>query len=700
MRLIFFFFLIVSINYGRAQNSYVDSLKLAYEGEYTPEKKLELSKELSDAYSVINSATSLFYAGEVLKIASALDDDVELGDAYLFVSTVNFNLGNNQAALKDGKNAIEFYEKAGNHKLLGDLYFHLESIYDHIGEYPNSLLMVQKAMVEYEAIKDTLGLAACYNDIGVIHYYSEQYESALEYTNKSYELYTSLNDSAGKGSCYNNLANVYWELGDEELSLEFYQKGYDIDVLTGNIEGQATSLYNIGEVYAALDKYDEAEKTFLEVHELASSINDHWLMTYSLRGLASVYSHQGDYRKALEKAEESIQLSIEIGAIAEQSESYSVISDIYKQIGDYQKALAYYEEFNSLRDSIFNIENASILNEMETKFQTEKISTENELLRKEGELSELKVNEQKQRNLYLYIGLGLVLVITIVILWSLFTKQKANKKLKTQQILIQDRNKSLNTAFLEIEEKNKEITASISYAKRIQSAILPDDKMIKDHFKDSFILYKPKDIVAGDFYWFDVIDGTTLIAAADCTGHGVPGALVSVVCNNALNRAVREFGLLKPSDILDKVTDLVIEQFEKSDEDVKDGMDIALCSIKGNNLEYSGANNPLWIIRNKDIIETKAVKQPVGKFDKRAPFINHEITLNDSDSVYLFSDGYIDQFGGPKGKKLKAKPFRELLLSMNELSMESQKDLLDDKFESWRGDLEQIDDVCVIGVRV
>jgi len=545
-----------------------------------------------------------------------------------------------------------------------------------------------------------MAIAACYNDIGVVHYYGEKYESALEYTNKSFELYSLINDSSGKGSCYNNLANVYWELGEEELSLEYYRKGYDIDVLMGNIEGEATTLYNIGEVYVVLEQYDEAEKTFLEVHELASSINDQWLMTYSLRGLASVYNIQGNYILALEKAEASIGLAEEIGAIAEQSESYSVISDIYKESGDYKKALEYFEEFYALEDSIFNIENASILNEMETKFQTEKVFTENELLRKEGELAELKVNEQKQRNLYLYLGLGLVLVITIVILWSLFTKQKANKELKLQKSLIQERNVSLNNAFSEIEEKNKEITASISYAKRIQSAILPDNIVMKNHFNDFFVLYKPKDIVAGDFYWFDVVDDTVLVAVADCTGHGVPGAMVSVVCNNALNRAVREFGLLKPSDILDKVTDLVIEQFEKSDEDVKDGMDIALCSINGDTLEYSGANNPLWIVREGGVLETKAVKQPVVKFDKRQPFVNHEITLDKLDSVYIFSDGYIDQFGGPKGKKLKAKPFREFLLSIEGKPMESQKKLLSEKFETWKGDLEQIDDVCVIGVKV
>jgi len=683
-----------------AQNRYVDSLKLEVESEFEPGKKLILLTELSNTYLDVNEVTSLYYAGEVLKIASALEDDIEIGKAYQLVAYVNFSFGKQQVALREAKKAITYFEKNNEHKLLGDLYIFIESIYDQIGEYPNSLIMAQKALVEYEIISDTLGQAAAYNDIGVVHYYSQKYEIALEYTNKSYELYKLVNDSSGIGSCFNNLANVYWGLGDEELSLEYYQKGYEIDVAIGDFEGQATSLYNIGEVYVILEKYVEAEETFLRVYELSDSIGDKWLKTYALRGLASLFSYQGKYSKALVYAKESVKLSKDIGAAAEVSESYYVISDIYKQSEKYKEALEYFEKYYNMEDTIFNIENASIINEMEAKFQTDKMSTENELLKQKGELTELKVHEEKQRNLYLNIGLGLILIISGVILWSLFAKQKANKKLKGQKDLIQEKNERLHVAFSEIEEKNKEITASISYAKRIQSAILPDNKLVDSYLKESFILYKPKDIVAGDFYWMDVVGKTVLFAAADCTGHGVPGAMVSVVCNNALNRAVREFGLVKPSDILDKVTDLVIEQFEKSDEDVKDGMDIALCSLNGNILEYSGANNPLWIVRNGELLETRPVKQPVGKFDSREPFMNHVLELEEADTIYIFSDGYIDQFGGPKGKKLKAKPFRELLSTFQDESMESQKRLLNDQFENWRGDLEQIDDVCIIGVRV
>ena len=223
---------------------------------------------------------------------------------------------------------------------------------------------------------------------------------------------------------------------------------------------------------------------------------------------------------------------------------------------------------------------------------------------------------------------------------------------------------------------------------------------MKEYLNESFILYKPKDVVAGDFYWMEHKDGKVLFAAADCTGHGVPGAMVSVVCNNALNRSVREYGLTDPGRILDKTREIVIQEFEKSEEEVKDGMDIALCSIEDNKLKYAGANNPLWIIRNSEIIETKANKQPIGQFDKPVPYKTHSFDLEQDDSIYLFSDGYVDQFGGEKGKKFKSKAFRELLLCIQDKSMEQQQTIINEAFETWKGNLEQIDDVCVIGFRI
>jgi serine phosphatase RsbU (regulator of sigma subunit) len=262
----------------------------------------------------------------------------------------------------------------------------------------------------------------------------------------------------------------------------------------------------------------------------------------------------------------------------------------------------------------------------------------------------------------------------------------------------------LETQKIILEDKNREILDSIEYAKRIQTAILPPARVVHSFFKDSFILYLPKDIVAGDFYWMEEAEGRTYFAACDCTGHGVPGAMVSVVCNTALNRAITEMGERLPGKILDRTREMVLENFSKSDDEVKDGMDASLACLLPDQktLLWAGANNPLWIYRAgiRDIEEIKADKQPVGQSDQVKPFSTHEITVSPGDIIYLFTDGYADQFGGEHNRKLTRRGFKELLLSMADRAMDEQRSLLHEYLIQYRGTEEQIDDVCVMGVRV
>ena len=313
-----------------------------------------------------------------------------------------------------------------------------------------------------------------------------------------------------------------------------------------------------------------------------------------------------------------------------------------------------------------------------------------------------------QRNYFIF-GFGIMLVLVIFILRGYRQKQKANEIIASQKKEV-EKQKEL------IEEKQKEIVDSITYAKRLQQAILPPINFVKEYIPASFILFKPKDIVAGDFYWMEVVQFESkkkdehtsqnseliLFAAADCTGHGVPGAMVSVVCSNALNRTVKEFAINEPAKILDKVRDLVIETFQKSESEVKDGMDISLCAIdlKSKNMLWAGANNPLWIIRNNELLEFKPNKQPIGKTESPQPFSNHTIKLEEGDSLYLFTDGYADQFGGVKGKKFKYKKMQELLLQINNKSMQEQEHILNDKINSWKGILEQVDDILIVGIKI
>jgi ligand-binding sensor domain-containing protein/serine phosphatase RsbU (regulator of sigma subunit) len=309
--------------------------------------------------------------------------------------------------------------------------------------------------------------------------------------------------------------------------------------------------------------------------------------------------------------------------------------------------------------------------------------------------------------------IGLMVGCSVGLIW-LYIKWR-EKALKETQRKLEDtvtlRTKEIAHQKEIVEERNKEITDSINYAKRLQDAILPPTKLWFNALPDSFVLYLPKDIVAGDFYWLHTIEENhqrnILFAAADCTGHGVPGAMVSVVCSNALNRAVKEFGLTTPDTILNKVRDLVIETFEKSENKVLDGMDISLAALIESDscmpsVMWSGANNPLWIIRKgaQDVEEIKPDKQPVGNYGEQKPFTLHNLDVASGDAVYLFSDGYQDQFGGEKGKKFKSAELKKLLVDISDKKMYEQQIIIQEVFERWRGTLEQVDDVCIIGVRI
>ena len=302
------------------------------------------------------------------------------------------------------------------------------------------------------------------------------------------------------------------------------------------------------------------------------------------------------------------------------------------------------------------------------------------------------------------IASALVLILLIIIYRRLRITRKQKLVIEEQKEEVETQRDQIEGQKDEIEQKHGEIQESIAYAKRIQNAILPPDSLISQHLPNNFVYYQPKDVVAGDFYWMEVHDDVVFFAAADCTGHGVPGAMVSVVCHNALNRAVREFGLRDTGKILDKVRELVLITFEKSEEQMKDGMDICLCALnkKSNSLQFSGANNPLYLIKDGELETIKGTKQPIGHVQDPKPFESHDIDLKDIHSFYLTTDGYADQFGGPKNKKFSYKKLREMLLENSSKPMNEQHDILKSQLNNWieQGSDEQIDDICIIGVKL
>ena len=287
------------------------------------------------------------------------------------------------------------------------------------------------------------------------------------------------------------------------------------------------------------------------------------------------------------------------------------------------------------------------------------------------------------------------------------TYRLLNRALELSSNELNDAKAKLNVTLSELNEINHDLLSSIHYAKLIQEAILPTESTIKQVLPESFLFYRPRDIVSGDFYWMEQSESKILIAAVDCTGHGVPGAFMSIIGNNQLNAAVKEDELTTPGLILDRLSQGVSDTLsDTSDEEagIKDGMDIALVSIDYEKmvLEYAGAYNPLYVFRDGKLLETKGDKFPIGISidDTLRLFTNHEFELQKGDCVYIFSDGYPDQFGGPRGKKYKYEQFRQLLFGMHELPMEEQKILMENDFADWMGDLVQLDDVLVIGMRL
>lgn len=308
---------------------------------------------------------------------------------------------------------------------------------------------------------------------------------------------------------------------------------------------------------------------------------------------------------------------------------------------------------------------------------------------------------------YIIGGFVVLVLLMLFVLYYSFQNKKINHLLKRKHIEISKVNKN-------IEGKSKEINDSILYAKRIQSAILTSKEKFIENLSNSLLVFLPKDIVAGDFYWYKQKENLVFYAVADCTGHGVPAAMVSVICNHALNTCVNEFGLTNPGEILDKAREIVVDAFNHHGSPIQDGMDISLCVLDKNDVEkdgfysslkWAGANSPLWLIRSiknneSELFEYKPNKQPVGKTLDPTSFTTNTISLQKDDSLFIFSDGFSDQFGGEKGKKFMSRQFKDFLLSINNLSMETQQELVLEKFKDWKGDNEQVDDVCVVGVRV
>jgi serine phosphatase RsbU (regulator of sigma subunit) len=377
------------------------------------------------------------------------------------------------------------------------------------------------------------------------------------------------------------------------------------------------------------------------------------------------------------------------------------LSKIYARLGDYKKAFEYHEFFSLTKDSLLNEENQRSINEMQAKYETGQKE-------KEIQIKNLQINERdaqiRGQRITIFAsagGLILLFLLAIVVFRAYKLKQKANLLLKKQKLEIEIQ-KGI------IEEKNRDITDSITYAKHIQDAILPEKEKILQVLPESFILFMPKDIVSGDFYWYmQAGNGDILVASADCTGHGVPGAFMSMICSNTLTKIVSEYQLTQPGEVLTRLNKEIKSALKQKGENSssRDGMDIALLKFSFGNdtcrVDFAGANRPLIYFENGNMREIVPNKSAIGGFTHDDyQFINHSASLKKDSMLYIFSDGYADQFGGANGKKFMLKNLKELFKTIRNLSIKEQEKILREVFLSWKGGLEQVDDVLVIWIRV
>lgn len=628
---------------------------------------------LSTAFSRKDEMDSaLFYANECLKM------DLKEGDSTHICSSYN-QIGALYKDMQNYKKALDYYiksytisERNKDEKLLISTNINLGGIFVEIKNYPKAISYFKEAERLCMKTKYYDNLGGIYNNLAIASENSGKLNEANGYYAKSFRFFESINDIDGMANVLNSRAGIYYYENKLDSSLYFIEKSVNMYLSINDSLNAATKAINYASLLIAMERYNDAKEVLDDFKKIAVRFSDK----------SQYIGYFDTYAQVLHK-------------LGRSDEAYRLLF-----------------RMRVVNDSLNNTVNAKRLNEIEAKFNVTKERMEKMRLKKDKEIA-----DQKNAKLSVYIIsaivlMGLLLMLVLLFFRSSKQKQKTNDQLLKLNEEITASRKSIEHQNLMLEEKQKEITDSINYAQRIQNAYLPPQSAFLRIFENSFLLFKPKDIVSGDFYWcyhpksFDRTDkNIAYFAVADCTGHGVPGALMSVICCNALNEAIISLNLDSTGEILDKTRELVIRNLKsKIDSGQKDGMDIILGCLNFDTLElmYSGANNSLLVFRNdENKLETiPADKQPVGVYDRMKPFSTHVLQLNKGDVIFAYSDGYADQFGGEKGKKFKYSNLNNLLLSNVHLPMEELSNKLNEVFEEWRGSLEQVDDVCVMGIKI
>lgn len=693
---------------------------------------------------------ALEYYKKSLTIREELSNEDEIAASYINLGNVYKSINEYEKALTYLTKALELREKSGNKdniaytlNAIGNFYLQLK-IYDKAREYYSQSLEIR------QELNIPIDIAASYNNIGTVHRDLSNYESALEYYNKALEIRVKLGNKQAQAYSLNSIGGVYWIQKKYPSAIDYFSKALDLRKEVGNKFFIASSLKNLGILYKdkgdiekSLDYYSQALALYMETNdvegiaeiqnlkgnlfakvedsekaiEFYTNALDIYKESNIRNGIAFTSNNLADVLLSKGRTEEAIVLYKEALANANIIQNKDLsrtitlgLSKLYKAKNDFKTSLEYFEYATALQDSISQDMNKKRIAEIE--FEGTIKLKEKELEAAEFEIIQ-KEEKNKQYRIYMMIGIAVILLIAvflILIYYQFKQKKKANYLLEINKKELEIANTELEKTNGILELKNIQITDSINYAKRIQRAILPANNLIKKHFPESFIFYRPKDIVSGDFYWFVERNDYVYIASIDCTGHGVPGAFMSMIGNSVLNEVVNSGQAELPADILNLLDIAVIKALKQDTEDEnkqEDGMELALCRInkKNKTIDFSGANHKLYIINDTESKSVAGDLFPIGgmytiKKRKNARYSNHTISYNEGDRIYMFSDGFSDQFGGPDGYKFKSNNLVKLLSENRNMRMEELLKLLSNTFEDWKGDGKQIDDVLVMGIEM
>ena len=688
---------------------------------------------------------ALEYDKKCLKIQEELGLKEGIATSLNNIGYIYKRQGSISQAIKYYHKSMQIYKQIGDKKGLAMSLNNIAYIYDNQGDIEAALKYFHRSHKIYEEVGNQEGLAISFNNIGGVYRSQSDLKKAIEYYNKSLNISEEIGDKVGISTALNNLGLAYYDQENLEGALDLFSRSLKIYEEIGNKKGKAISLNNIGRIYKVQAEIGKAIEYCEKALAIEKEIGDKQGIAESYFNIGDIYFIDGKLDEAHKYATGCLNLSEELAYPKSIQKAAQLLSKIYAKQNKGIQALEMYKLYATMNDSILNQETRKVTFKQQARYDYEKQKAIDDI-KHEKQIAIEQKEKDKQRIIIFATVLGLLLLI--IFLFFVFNRLKITRKQKSiiegQKKEVSEVNEELQLLNEDLNQQNEEITAqrdeierqkefveeinfeinqSINYATRLQQSIFPEKNLLTKYLSEHFVLFKPKDKVSGDFYWWTHIENHTVITTADCTGHGVPGAFMSMLGTSFLREIVQKEYITHTGVILRKLRKEVVKALKQKGEigEQKDGMDMAIISInhETNLLQFSGAYNPLYIIRKGSLnIEDKAVrlheypdldyklyeikpdKMPIAIYDKMDVFTTHEIQLETGDQLYMFSDGYPDQFGGPKGKKFKYKPFKRLLIENANRNMQDQKKVLNTAFKNWKGYLEQVDDVVVLGIKI